>query len=63
MIRRWDVILHGCGGTVAFPRGATLATRPAPPHWAWALDGGPSANGIEGRKTLKFDAFTYSTSY
>ena len=54
-IRRWGVILRECGRTMAFPRGATLAARPAPPHW--------STNGIGARKTLDFDAFAYSTRY
>ena len=46
MIRGWDYILPGCGGTMTLPQGETLAARPAPPHWPSAGEEGPSTNGV-----------------
>jgi len=61
--RRWGVILRGCGGTLAFPRGTTLAACPAHPHWAGSGDGGSSTHGIRARETLYFYALAYRTRY
>ena len=46
MIRGGDLILPECGGTVAFPRGVTLAARLAPSHWARVGRGAPTTNAI-----------------
>lgn len=55
--RGWGLILPGCSETLTFSRGETVAARPAPPHWARAGEGPPSANVIGARNVLDRNPF------